>query len=140
MGLFENPFADYSLAAELGKRERHCLNTKVVYNENPDEYSLNNSEFAYAIVAVGELPYAESYGDNLSNLTIPAPGLSTVQNVCSSVKCVVVLISGRPLVIEPYIEQIDAMVAAWLPGTEGQGITDVLTFKDMVQLWLLLFC
>ncbi|KAG0471168.1 hypothetical protein HPP92_015714 [Vanilla planifolia] len=202
VGLFENPFADYSLAAELGKREHRELareavrkslvllkngktgknpllplpkiakkilvagshahnlgyqcggwtiewqglggnnltigttlldaimttvepNTEVVYFENPDAYSLNNSEFAYAIVAVGEQPYAESFGDNL-NLTIPAPGPSTIQNVCSSVKCVVVLISGRPLVIEPYIEQIDAMVAAWLPGTEGQGITDVL--------------
>nr|GMC68147.1 Glycoside hydrolase [Ipomoea batatas] len=42
------------------------------------------------------------------------------------VKCVVVIISGRPLVVEPYVSSIDALVAAWLPGTEGQGVTDVL--------------
>ena len=37
-----------------------------------------------------------------------------------------VLVSGRPLVVEPYIDAIDALVAAWLPGTEGQGVADVL--------------
>ncbi|GKV53444.1 hypothetical protein SLEP1_g59968, partial [Rubroshorea leprosula] len=40
---------------------------------------------------------------------------------------VVILISGRPLVIEPRIlEKVDALIAAWLPGTEGRGITDVV--------------
>jgi len=38
----------------------------------------------------------------------------------------VVLVSGRPLVVEPYMGVVDALVAAWLPGTEGQGISDVL--------------
>ncbi|KAJ0802577.1 putative glucan 1,3-beta-glucosidase [Helianthus annuus] len=44
----------------------------------------------------------------------------------SSVKCVLVIISGRPVVIEPYMSVIDALVAAWLPGTECQGVADVL--------------
>ena len=74
---------------------------------------------------VGEPPYAETFGDNL-NLTIPDPGPSIITNVCGAVKCVVVVISGRPLVIQPYVDQIDALVAAWLPGTEGQGVADVL--------------
>lgn len=99
--------------------------TQVIYSENPDPDLVKNDTFEYAIVAIGEQPYAETNGDNL-NLTIPAPGVSVIQNVCSSVKCVVLVISGRPLVIEPYIEQIDALVAAWLPGTEGQGVADVL--------------
>lgn len=60
------------------------------------------------------------------NLTIAEPGPSTITNVCASVKCVVVVVSGRPLVIEPYISQIDALVAAWLPGSEGHGVADVL--------------
>ncbi|KAJ0576148.1 putative glucan 1,3-beta-glucosidase [Helianthus annuus] len=34
--------------------------------------------------------------------------------------------SGRPVVIEPYASSMDALVAAWLPGIEGQGVTDVL--------------
>jgi beta-glucosidase len=60
------------------------------------------------------------------NLTIAEPGLSTIQNVCGVIKCVVVIVSGRPVVIEPYVNQLDALVAAWLPGTEGQGVADVL--------------
>ena len=74
---------------------------------------------------MGEHPYAETAGDN-SNLTIPEPGPSTITNVCGGVKCVVVVISGRPLVIQPYLPSISALVAAWLPGSEGQGVADVL--------------
>ena len=74
---------------------------------------------------VGETPYAETAGDSL-NLTIAEPGPSTILNVCGNVKCVVVTVSGRPVVIEPYESQIDALVAAWLPGTEDQGVADVL--------------
>ncbi|KAI0495025.1 hypothetical protein KFK09_025172 [Dendrobium nobile] len=100
-------------------------NTEIVYSENPDSSNLSNNEFSYAIVVVGEVPYAETFGDNM-NLTIPAPGPHIIHNVCKKIKCVVILISGRPLVIEPYVEMIDALVAAWLPGTEAKGIADVL--------------
>lgn len=99
--------------------------TQVVFNENPDANFVKSNKFSYAIVVVGEQPYAETYGDSL-NLTISEPGLSTITNVCEAVKCVVVVISGRPVVIQPYLSQIDALVAAWLPGTEGQGVADVL--------------
>lgn len=99
--------------------------TQVVFNENPDTNFVQSNKFDYAVVVVGENTYAEMYGDS-SNLTIPDPGPSIIQNVCGAVKCVVVIISGRPVVIEPYIEKMDAVVAAWLPGTEGQGIADVL--------------
>lgn len=74
---------------------------------------------------MGEPPYSETYGDSL-NLTIPEPGPSVIKNVCGSVTCVVILITGRPVVIQPYLDQIEALVAAWLPGTEGQGVADVL--------------
>lgn len=99
--------------------------TEVVYNENPDPSFVQSGNFSYAIVVVGEHPYAETAGDSF-NLTIPTPGPSIITNVCKSVKCVVVLIIGRPVVIEPYVGVMDALVAAWLPGTEGQGIADVL--------------
>ncbi|KAK6926591.1 Glycoside hydrolase, family 3, N-terminal [Dillenia turbinata] len=99
--------------------------TEVIYSENPSADFVKSNNFSYAIVIVGEPPYAETNGDNL-NLTIPEPGLSTLNNVCTSVKCVVVLISGRPLVIQPYLPSIEALVAAWLPGSEGQGVADVL--------------
>ena len=73
--------------------------TQVVFNENPDPALINSEDFEYAIVVVGEQPYAETNGDNL-NLTLPAPGPDIIKNVCSHIKCVVVVISGRPLVID----------------------------------------
>ncbi|KAK7380787.1 hypothetical protein VNO78_33306 [Psophocarpus tetragonolobus] len=99
--------------------------TKVVYKENPDADYVKSNNFSYAIVVVGEKPYAETDGDSL-NLTISQPGPDTIQNVCGQVKCVTVIISGRPVVIQPYLERIYALVAAWLPGSEGHGVTDVL--------------
>ncbi|XP_022857824.1 uncharacterized protein LOC111378802 [Olea europaea var. sylvestris] len=99
--------------------------TEVVFTENPDAGYVKSNNFSYAIVVVGEPPYSETNGDSL-NLTLPDPGSSIITNVCGSVKCVVVLITGRPVVIQPYLDQIDALVAAWLPGTEGQGVADVL--------------
>ncbi|XP_010917875.1 uncharacterized protein [Elaeis guineensis] len=99
--------------------------TNVLFSENPDANFVKSNNFSHAIVVVGEHPYTEMYGDSL-NLTIPDPGPRTIQTVCGAVKCVVVIISGRPVVIEPYVTLIDALVAAWLPGSEGQGIADVL--------------
>ncbi|XP_009609162.1 uncharacterized protein LOC107765533 isoform X2 [Nicotiana tabacum] len=99
--------------------------TQVVYRDNPDVNFVTSNHFSYAIVVVGETPYAETFGDG-ANLTIPEPGLSTITNVCRVVKCVVVVISGRPVVVEPYLANIDALVAAWLPGSEGQGVADIL--------------
>ncbi|CAH9063014.1 unnamed protein product [Cuscuta europaea] len=100
--------------------------TQVVYQDNPDANFVKSNNFSYAIVVVGEPPYAEMYGDT-TNLTITGTGGGvTIDNVCGATKCVVVVISGRPVVIAPYVEKIDALVAAWLPGTEGQGVTDAL--------------
>ncbi|XP_047157860.1 beta-glucosidase BoGH3B-like [Vigna umbellata] len=99
--------------------------TEVVYKENPDLDYVKSNNFSYAIVVVGEKPYAETKGDSL-NLTISAPGPETIKNVCGGVKCVTVIISGRPVVIEPYVDKIEGLVVAWLPGTEGNGVTDVL--------------
>ncbi|XP_019186687.1 PREDICTED: uncharacterized protein LOC109181392 [Ipomoea nil] len=99
--------------------------TEVAFKENPDMEYVKSNEFSHAIVVVGETTYAEGYGDSL-NLTIPEPGPTILTNVCAYVKCVVVLITGRPVVIQPYLPRIDALVAAWLPGTEGQGVADVL--------------
>jgi beta-glucosidase len=79
-----------------------------------------------AIVVVGEKPYAEGRGDN------PDPSLSEVDIELikrvreQSEKVVVILISGRPLIITDALPYADAFVAAWLPGTEGMGVADVL--------------
>ncbi|KAL6527886.1 hypothetical protein OROMI_029697 [Orobanche minor] len=99
--------------------------TQVVYTENPKGHFVESQNFSYAIVVVGEVPYAEMFGDS-KNLSISEHGRSTIKNVCEHVRCVVIIVSGRPVEIQPDLAQIDALVAAWLPGTEGQGVADVL--------------
>ncbi|XVE79126.1 hypothetical protein DITRI_Ditri14bG0033000 [Diplodiscus trichospermus] len=98
--------------------------TEIVFKENPEFDSLKANNISYAIVVVGNPPYGEGYGDN-PNLTIPEQGQKTFHNVCANVKCLVVLISRRLLVV-PHLDQVDAFVAARLPGSEGQGVADVL--------------
>lgn len=78
------------------------------------------------VVAVGEKPYSEGVGDreslHLSDEDIKL--LKKVKN--SNLPYVVVLISGRPMIINEALTESDAFVAAWLPGTEGEGISDVI--------------
>jgi beta-glucosidase len=78
------------------------------------------------IVAVGEKPYAEGNGDT-NTLALSSTATTEVADVCSRVtKCVVLLFSGRPMIINTQLSQSSAFVAAWIGSTEGQGITDVL--------------
>lgn len=71
--------------------------------------------YDYAIVVVGEIPYAEKEGDNINNLNMMEPYPELIKDICSDVACVVVMVSGRPLVVEPYLGYMDSFVAAWLP-------------------------
>ncbi|KAK3026302.1 hypothetical protein RJ639_040990 [Escallonia herrerae] len=100
--------------------------TEVVHEPNPTPDTFAGGDFSFAIVAVGEPPYVESGGDN-SELTIPFNGAEVVSLVADRIPTLMILISGRPLVLEPWLlEKLDALVAAWLPGSEGRGITDVI--------------
>jgi beta-glucosidase len=79
-----------------------------------------------AIVVIGELPYAEGQGDRKS-LDLDPADVAVVKRVkAAGLRTVVVLISGRPLILEPILADADAIVASWLPGTEGDGVADVL--------------
>ncbi len=78
------------------------------------------------IVVIGETPYAEFEGDR-ANLELSEEDRQTVANVKQAgIPVVVVLLSGRPMIVSEVLPQADAFVAAWLPGTEGQGVADVL--------------
>jgi beta-glucosidase len=83
------------------------------------------SGYDIGIVVIGEKPYAEGNGDSRT-LSISASDVAAVNQVCEAMPCVVVLVSGRPLIIHDQLEQADAFVAAWLPGTEGDGLAEVL--------------
>ena len=83
----------------------------------------------HAIVVVGEAPYAETTGDktDLSLAAASAADVTAIDNAVSlGVPTVVVVISGRPLIITDQLSKAGAWVAAWLPGTEGNGVADVL--------------
>ena len=79
-----------------------------------------------AIAVIGEKPYAEGMGDT-ADLHLSQEDIATVTNLKGAgAKVIAVILSGRPLFLEDIIGQADAIVAAWLPGSEGDGVADVL--------------
>ena len=83
-----------------------------------------------AVVVVAEKPYAEYAGDR-TNLALASENFQTVANVKKSgVLTVVVVLSGRPVILGEIVNEADGLFAAWLPGSEGQGVADVL-FGDV---------
>jgi beta-glucosidase len=79
-----------------------------------------------AVVVIGETPYAEMKGDRTDLALDPADVAAVKQAKKAGMRVVAVLFSGRPLILEPIFDDVDALIAAWLPGTEGDGIADVL--------------
>lgn len=80
-----------------------------------------------AIAVLGEQPYAESQGDRPNGLELDPGDLDVLHRMeASGVPLVLVLVSGRPLVITDELPSLDAVAAAWLPGSEGAGVADVL--------------
>ena len=85
-----------------------------------------NTMASYSVVVIGEKSYAEGNGDR-KDLELTESDINLVKKMKSyGNPVVVILISGRPLIIEKILPYSDAIIAAWLPGTEGEGISDVL--------------
>lgn len=78
------------------------------------------------VVVIGEKPYAETNGDR-ADLHLAPEDVAAVENMkAARIPVVVLLLSGRPMIVDNVIGKADAFVAAWLPGTEGDGVADVL--------------
>jgi beta-glucosidase len=103
---------------------------------------------AVGVVVVGETPYAEGFGDvggprwgfdpgdngvlrPEKTMELSAADTAAVRKVCArTVSCTVLVVSGRPMIIPPaLLHRTDALVASWLPGSEGTGVADVLFGK-----------
>ncbi len=81
---------------------------------------------AYFIIIIGEIPYAEFMGDR-SNLDLYSSQVALVKKMKNyGAPVVLILVSGRPLILAPVLHYCDAIFAAWLPGTEGEGVSDIL--------------
>lgn len=79
-----------------------------------------------AIAVIGETPYAEGQGDR-DDLNFTKEDIETVRRLKETgIPVVVVIISGRPMIINTIQHFSDAIIAAWLPGTEGDGVADIL--------------
>jgi beta-glucosidase len=78
------------------------------------------------VLVIGETPYAETNGDR-RDLSLAPEDVAAVENMkAAGIPVVVILLSGRPMIVDKAIDKADAFVAAWLPGTEGDGVADVL--------------
>jgi len=123
-------------------------------NNNKNLSLISAKDHDIAVVVVGEYPYAEGFGDirNSENIIIEAGSQINgqlniskpyghslelkelhpedyliIKNLSDKgIPVVVILISGRTLIINEELKKSTAFIAAWLPGTEGQGISDML--------------
>jgi len=82
-----------------------------------------------AVVVFGETPYAEFQGDRATlqlDPALTAPWETMRRLKAQGIPVVAVMITGRPLYVNPALNAADAFVVAWLPGSEGGGLADVL--------------
>jgi len=105
-----------------GIRSAAGANTKVTFGVDGS----GGAGAKIGIAVVGEPPYAEMMGDR-AELRLDPKHLGVVARMkADGMKVIVVLTSGRPMIIDDLLPYADAVVAAWLPGTEGDGVADVL--------------
>jgi beta-glucosidase len=124
---------------------------QVTYSKDASAPTAGND---VGIVVVGETPYAEGFGDvggplwqdngvprPPKDLRLSAADRAAVDRVCGTIdRCVVLVVAGRPMIVTDQLGKIDALVASWLPGSQGEGVADVL-FGDkpftgrLTQTW-----
>ena len=127
----DNSNADFPNADSLLAGIREAAGAaNVTYSEKAD--GVDVSQFDVVIAVLAETPYAEGAGDIVPSDTVGhsrrfPEDLAVLQAVSGKGKPIAtVLLSGRPVYANDLINLSDAFVAAWLPGTEGKGVADML--------------
>lgn len=122
-GINGNDFPGTTLLA--GIRATVSPTSQVVYDKR-GTFTTERDRADVGIAIVGETPYAEGVGDK-ANPGLSAEDLQAIKQLqAKSKRVVVVIVSGRALALPPEAASWDAIVAAWLPGSEGQGVADGL--------------
>lgn len=123
--LFDNPAREIAGATSIFDGIRNVVGDENVIDAGTDGF---RDDADIAIIVVGETPYAEGIGDRkAAQLVLDKDQRKLIQRYSDAgIKVVTVLISGRPLLVNEQIKQSAAFVAAWLPGSEGQGVAEVL--------------
>jgi beta-glucosidase len=114
-----------------GITEQVSKGTVVEYDKLGNFSSIGNKA-AVGIAVVGEKPYAEGWGDTAYPILSDEDLLAIKNLQASCAKVVIVIVSGRPLLIKNEVTSFDALVAAWLPGSEGVGVADVLFWRQTI--------
>ncbi|MFD7085030.1 glycoside hydrolase family 3 N-terminal domain-containing protein [Streptomyces sp. NPDC059918] len=111
-----------------GMRKAAASPESVTYSKDA---SAPTAGYDVGVVVVGETPYAEGVGDvgNGHDLELSSADKAAVDRVCAAMRCAVLVVSGRPQLIGDRLDRMGALVASWLPGTEGDGVADVLYGK-----------
>jgi beta-glucosidase len=103
---------------------RHAVQGKTAVTYSKDGLGAAGADVG--VVVIGETPYAEMFGDR-TDLGLGREDLDAIAAVKKAgIPVVVVLLSGRPMILGDALSDADAVVAAWLPGSEGEGVADVL--------------
>ena len=101
-----------------------ALNNKEMINYDPRADNLSKGQTVVAVI--GEYPYAEGYGDNPTISLNPFDKAVLQKSYEAGSNVIVIMLSGRPLIISEHIDKWSGFLAAWLPGMAGEGIADVI--------------
>lgn len=98
--------------------------TNVIYSKDGSDLSSVSGDLA--VVVIGEDPYTEFFGDK-DSLDLLKEDIDTINQLKNKgYKVFVLLISGRPMNVADHIDEWDGFAAIWLPGSEGDGVSDIL--------------
>ena len=133
------PGSEFSIDGSAASRDHHDV-AIVVIGENPYAEGMGDIRASDQVIVEsgsmirGQMKVLQAYGTTLELAQLHPEDLETIQTIVDQgIPVVCILVSGRPLVVNQELERSSAFVAAWLPGSEGKGIAEVLFGEYDIQ-------